>query len=139
MMLLQAAFSHNGLAEKFDGSNDGAFRTVLRDRRISGPLLITHTKRDKAVGIAYPLASRIARTVASALGDENDPYGGIGRNGAQRTPEAEFGTLGDLDARYRFRPGKVYNLKGDQFISNHGDVAGHQVAYAFWSGLVAVA
>ena len=42
-MLLQAAFSHNGLAEKFDGTNDGAFRTVLRDRRISGPLLITHT------------------------------------------------------------------------------------------------
>ena len=29
---------------------------VLGDRRISGPMLITHTKNDKAVGIAYPLA-----------------------------------------------------------------------------------
>ena len=138
MMLLQAAFSHNGLAAKFDGTHDGAFRTVLQDRRISGPLLITHTKRDSAVGIAYPLASRIARQAAAALGDEGDPYGGrIGRNGAQRTPEAEFGTLGDLDAEYRFEPNKVYNLKADRFISGHSDVKGHQVAYAFWNGLVA--
>jgi hypothetical protein len=137
IMLLQAAFSHNGLAEKFDGTNDGAFRTIFRDHRISGPLLITHTKRDRAVGIAYPLASRIARDVASALGDENDPYGGIGRNGAQHTPGAEFGTLGDLDAVYRFQQGVIYNLKADQFISGHGDVTGHQVAYAFWNGLSA--
>ena len=137
MMLLQAAFSHNGLAEKFDGTHDGAFRTVLQDRRISGPLLITHTKRDSAVGIAYPLASRIARQAAAALGDEGDPYGGIGRNGAQRTPEAVFKTLGDLDAEYGFEPNKVYNLKADRFISGHSDVKGHQVAYAFWNGLVA--
>jgi pimeloyl-ACP methyl ester carboxylesterase len=137
MMLLQAAFSHNGLAEKFDGKHDGAFRTVLRDGRISGPLLITHTKRDRAVGIAYPLASRLARDAAAAFGDANDPYGGIGRNGAQRTPEAEFRILGDLDAQYSFDQGRVYNLKADKFISNHSDVTGHQVAYAFWNGLTA--
>ncbi len=137
MMLLQAAFSHNGLASKFDGKNDGAFRTVLADRRISGPLLITHTKNDRAVGIAYPLASRFSREVAAAFGDENDPYGGIGRNGAQRTPEAVAGVLGDLDANYQFQPNKVFNLRADRFIGNHGDVAGHQVAYAFWHGLVA--
>jgi hypothetical protein len=32
---------------------------------------------------------------------------------------------------------EVYNLKSDKFISNHGDVTGHQVAYAFWNGLTA--
>jgi hypothetical protein len=137
LMLLQAAFSHNGLAEKFDGKNDGAFATVLRDRRISGPLLITHTKRDTAVGIAYPLASRIARDGAAAFGDENDPYGGIGRNGAQRTKGAEAQVLKALGAEYRFKPGGIYNLNADKFISNHGDVAGPQVAYAFWHGLIA--
>jgi hypothetical protein len=136
LMLLQAAFSHNGLAEKFDGKNDGAFCTVLRDRRISGPLLITHTKRDTAVGIAYPLASRIARDGAAAFGDENDPYGGIGRNGAQRT-KAEAQVLQALGAEYQFKPGVVYNLNADKFISNHGDVAGPQVAYAFWHGVMA--
>lgn len=137
VMLLQAAFSHNGLAKKFDGEHDGAFRAVLQDSRISGPTLITHTKRDRAVGIAYPLASRIARDAAAALGDANDPYGGIGRNGARCTPEAEFGVLGDLDAEYSFKPGKVYNLQADKFISNHGDVTGHQVTYAFCNSLMA--
>jgi hypothetical protein len=53
---LQAAFSHNGFAVKFDGTHDGDFRTVLGDKRISGPILITHTKNDNAVGIAHPLA-----------------------------------------------------------------------------------
>ena len=61
MTLLQAAFSHNGFAVKFDHKHDGAFRTVLGEKRVAGPVLITHTKNDKAVGIAYPLASRIAR------------------------------------------------------------------------------
>ena len=137
LMLLQAAFSHNGIGRKFDGKNDGAFRTVIQDRRVSGPVLITHTKNDRAVGIAYPLASRIANDAAAALGDENDPYGGIGRNGAQHTPEAEAGVLGDLDAAYSFKPGKVYNLRADRFIADHSTVTGHQVAHAFWHGLIA--
>ncbi len=61
--------------------------------KVNGPILITHTKNDKAVGIAYPLASRINGVKTAALGDENDPYGGIGRNGAQKTPEAVVGEL----------------------------------------------
>ena len=136
-MLLQAAYSHNGLSQKFDGTNDGAFRTVIADKRVSGPILITHTKNDTAVGIAYPLASRIANQKASALGDENDPYGGIGRNGAQHTPEANPGTLRDLGEDYQFQPGRVFNLRADDFIHEHSDVKGPQVAYAFWHGLLA--
>src|SRR5262249_5340769 len=57
LTLLQAAFSHNGLAKEFDGKKNGAFRTILSDKRVSGPIIITHTKNDKAVGVAYPLAS----------------------------------------------------------------------------------
>jgi hypothetical protein len=134
--LLQAAYSHNGLAEKFDGKNDGFFRKLVTDRRASGPIVITHTKNDTAVGIAYPLASRLSHTKAAAFGDENDPYGGLGRNGAQNTPEAKgLGqALADLPAQqpgpYAFAPGKIYNLKADKFIGDHSDVCKHQVAYA---------
>jgi hypothetical protein len=137
MLLLQAAFSHNGFARKFDGKNDGAFRTVIDERRVSGPIVITHTKNDSAVGVAYPLASRIANDTAAALGDENDPYGGMGRNGAQRTQEATSGVLCDLDGRYDFTADGVINLRADKFIMDHSDVTGHQVTYAFWHGLVA--
>ena len=91
MSLLQAAFSHNALSGGFGdaGAEKGFFRSVIDEKRVSGPIIITHTKNDKAVGIAYPLASRIAGQNAAALGDQNDPYGGMGRNGAQKTSEAD--------------------------------------------------
>ena len=130
--LLQAAFSHNALSEDFGGGNAGFYRKVVSDASVSGPIIITHTKNDKAVGIAYPLASRIALQVAAALGDENDPYGGMGRNGAQHTVEAvgHAARLGPKGAAYAFKPGTVNNLLADDLIKDHGDVRSEAVAYA---------
>jgi hypothetical protein len=140
LSLLQAAYSHNGLAEKFDGTHNGAFRQLLTEKRISGPILITHTKNDRAVGVAYPLASRISRDQASALGDQNDPFGGMGRNGAQHTPEAEEpgGDLQAVGRPYQFASGKVYNLRADSFVRDHNDVTGHQIAYALLNAAKAI-
>lgn len=134
MSLLQAAFSHNGLGTKFDGRKDGAFRAVLSEGRVTGPVVITHSKRDTAVGVAYPLASRIARDNAAALGDANDPYGGMGRNGAQHTPEVSAAEdalrpAGDGSA-YSFKAGKVYNLAADELVKDHGDVTNQHVVNA---------
>jgi pimeloyl-ACP methyl ester carboxylesterase len=92
MTLLQAAFSHNGFAEKFDQSHDGFFRKVVTDGKVSGPIVITYTKNDNAVGLMYPLASLIAGRTRVRW-RRHDPYGGIGRNGAQKTPEAVNGIL----------------------------------------------
>jgi pimeloyl-ACP methyl ester carboxylesterase len=138
--LLQAAFSHNGLSEDFDAGQPGVYRQVVSDRRASGPIVITHTKNDTAVGIAYPLASRIARQNASAFGDANDPYGGMGRNGAQRTAEATGNatTLAAVGHDYGFASGRIYNLLADDIIKNHGDVRGVQVAFAVLSAARAV-
>jgi hypothetical protein len=88
--------------------------------------------------VAYPLASRISRDVASALGDENDPYGGIGRNGAQHTPEATPGVLGDLGSAYAFEPGTVHNLRADRFIADHSAVTSPEVAYACGMAIISV-
>jgi hypothetical protein len=133
MTLLQAAFSHNGFALEFDGRRNGFFRNVVAKGRIAGPIVITHTVNDRAVGIAYPIASRIARQDASDLGDEDDVYGGIGRNGALHTPEAEPGELLDVGGRYAFAPGKLYNLRADALISGHSDVTGAAVVHAVLS------
>jgi hypothetical protein len=130
MTLLQAAFSHNGFAEKFDQSHDGFFRKVVTDRKVSGPIVITYTKNDNAVGLMYPLASLIAGQNASKIGDANDPYGGIGRNGAQKTPEAVNGILGAVGSTYQFQTGKLYNLNSDTLITGHSDIAKKEVAYA---------
>ncbi|NGM88975.1 hypothetical protein G5B35_16835 [Parapusillimonas sp. SGNA-6] len=137
--LLQAAFSHNGLATKYDGEHDGAFRALVAEQRASGPIIITHTKNDRAVGVAYPLASRISRDQASALGDKDDPYGGMGRNGAQKMgPETTDGTLIRPGRPYAFASGKVYNLNADETIANHGDVANEPVAYAVLNAVKAL-
>lgn len=130
MTLLQAAFSHNGFAQKFDGTHDGFFRSVVSGRRISGPVLITCTANDVAVGLAYPLASLIAGQNASGIGDANDPFGGIGRNGAQHTPEAQQGTLGAVGSAYSFDAEKLYNLNADPVIKGHSDICKPEVAYA---------
>ena len=131
MTLLQAAFSHNGFAQKFDGSHDGFFRTVVSSHRINGPIVITFTENDKAVGIAYPLASLIANQNASAIGDANDPFGGIGRNGAQHTPESSDGTLRPVGGDYAFAGGRLYNLNADTVITGHSDICKPEVAYAW--------
>lgn len=130
MTLLQAAFSHNGFAEDWDGTRDGYFRDVYEENRISGPTLVTYTPNDKANRVAYSLASRLARQTAAAFGDADDKYGAIGANGAQNTPEAVEGTLLAREGVYNFDAGVVYNLEGSDYIDNHGDVAGREIASA---------
>jgi hypothetical protein len=141
MSLLQAAFSHNGLSEGFGEAHKekGFFRALVDEKRISGPVIITHTKNDKAVGVAYPLASRIAGQNAAALGDQNDPYGGMGRNGAQNTKEADNRfTLGLPGTPYSFEKGKIHNISSD-LIQDHGDVRRIEVAYAILSAAGSIA
>ena len=139
MTLLQGAFSHNGFGVQFDQVHDGGFRQVVAQKKVRGPILITHTRNDKAVSIAYPIASRIAGQTASALGDENDLYGGLGSNGAQHTPERVPGTLLEVGGSYPFAASatssKLYNLQADAFIGGHSDIANPQVAFALATGM----
>ncbi|MFN0073878.1 MAG: hypothetical protein ACKVVP_20550 [Chloroflexota bacterium] len=137
LTLLQAAFSHNGLAERFDGTHNGMFRRIVTDQMVTGPIMITCTPNDVAVGMAYPIASRIANQAASRFGDASDPFGGIGRNGAQHTPEAVEAQLLPVPSTYAMESHKIYNLHADAFISDHGDVTGPEVAQALLSAIAA--
>jgi hypothetical protein len=135
MTLLQAAFSHFGFADEWRPGQAGGFRHTITDEAVTGPIAITHTANDRAVGIAYAIASRIAGQTAAGVGDANDIYGGIGRNGAQKTPEATFGQLLDVHGAYSWKAGTIHNLQADAFISEHSDVKGKQVAYAILSAI----
>lgn len=131
MTLLQAAFSHNG----FSKSMNGFFRKVVGEKKVSGPILITHSDKDRAVGIAYPLASRLNEDDRMTLGDANDRFGGIGRNGAQKTDEAVKVTMLDATGSYQFSDGKLFNLNGDQIIAGHGDVFRKPCVFAVLSAI----
>ncbi len=136
VLLLQGAFSHNGFAKQGEADR-GAFRDVIEKKKVRGPIFITHTRNDKAVGIAYPIASRINGVTAAALGDENDIFGGLGSNGTQTkvtTPEGISGTLLAVGQPYPFvndvKPSTPCNLKADEFIKGHSDIQKPEVAFA---------
>jgi len=63
------------------------------------------------------------------------PYGGIGRNGAQKTSEATFGQLLDVGGTYTWSNDVLHNLQADAFIRDHSDVKDKQVAYAILSAI----
>jgi pimeloyl-ACP methyl ester carboxylesterase len=135
LTLLQAAYSHYGLAENYEPNKNGFFRRMVTETGVSGPVLITHTVADKAVGTAYPLASLIAGQDSAALGDKNDRFGGMGRNGAQKTPEASDGKLLADATQYAFTAGKIFNLDADGIITGHSDICHDQVADAMLTAI----
>lgn len=145
MTLLEAAYSHNGLARNWDPANpgsNGGFRGIMDDIKVKGPIIITHSSHDFPVGTAYPIASRLRNQVADGLvGGPDDKYGGMGRNGAQRTPEVLADVpLGQTFDKNAYPPAPqedcwVLNVRGDgpppaPTITAHGDVAKPEIAFA---------
>jgi len=100
---------------------------------------VTCTPNDKAVGVAYPMASLLAGQTASGLGDENSVYGGIGRNGAQKTPEAVKAAMNPAGQPYSFQGGKMYNVRADPIVKHHSDVTNPNVVFAVLSAIAAAA
>ncbi|MEM8511674.1 hypothetical protein RCH14_000965 [Massilia sp. MP_M2] len=133
LFLLQAAFSHSGFAPF------GYFKDVVEKSRVSGPIVITHTPNDKAVGKAYAIASRIVKDFANELGDANDKYGGLGRNGAVNVDSKYVApackALLASGSAYDLQMGLIHNLESSAFIRNHGDVEGREVAWAISRGV----
>jgi hypothetical protein len=143
MSLLQAAFSQNGFSKR----RQGFFRSVIDHKRVAGPILVTNTKKDLSVGLAYPAASRISGDTASAFGGADDPFGGIGSNGAQQMEPGEISVLADqlesVNFAYKWNAGCIHNLKDDRFIVDpqggdaHGFVFVPEVAWAISRAVVA--
>lgn len=136
--LLQGAFSHYSFAKEWQPGSDGAFRAAIAPGRLLGSMIVTHTRNDRAVGLAYAVASRLAHQTASGIGDADSPYGGLGSNGALRTPETIPGELLPAGRTYGLLPGHVHNLLADDYISDHSDVTGIEVANAVLSAITAV-
>jgi hypothetical protein len=136
VMLLEAAFSHYGFSADNGKGTPGYFREVIASRVVKGPFLSTFSHEDTVVGKVYAVASRLAGDRTRALGDAEDPFGGIGRNGSQRTSEAVSGRLQTPGGAYDFAPGVLTNLDGSGgLIKDHGDVTNEAVTYAFASAV----
>ncbi|SAL02159.1 hypothetical protein AWB80_08293 [Caballeronia pedi] len=137
LVLLQAAFSHYGFAAGYDAKGSaGFFRRVLNEKLVRGPLVVSCTRNDEAVGTLYPLASLIANQVASEFGDANSPYGGLGANGAQKS-DASNQAIHAPGTAYEWKMGAIHNLNADACIKDHSDICKPEVAYALVSSACA--
>ena len=136
LSLLEAAFSHYGFAANNGHGKPGFFREVIVEKIVRGPLISTFSVQDTVVGTAYAVSSRLADDNTEAIGDENDQYGGIGRNGTQKTVEQARDVLHQPGVAYAFTPSIVHNLDGSGgLIKDHGDVRNPHVTYAVASAI----
>jgi hypothetical protein len=131
LTLLQGAYSHYGMATNYDNKGtNGLFRDVIAEQRVAGPILITHSVHDLPVGIAYAIASRIAGQIGAGLGGPKDPFGGLGRNGAQKTDGSLFLKLLPSGSTYSLKSHVANNLNGDTVIDGHSDICKPEIASA---------
>ena len=65
-LLVQGAMSLWSYAEDLPGKagTPGYFRPLVESRSVTGPIVVTTSKFDSAVGTLYPLAAGAARQVA---------------------------------------------------------------------------
>jgi hypothetical protein len=136
LLLLEAAFSHFGFSPDNGHGTPGFFRDVVGHRLVKGPFLSTFSAEDTVVGKAYSIMSRLAHDSTRDIGDASDEFGGIGRNGALKTPETATQRLHAAGRPYEFAPDVINNLDGSGgFIKDHSDVTNAAITYAFASAI----
>jgi hypothetical protein len=132
LTLLEAAFSHYGLSANNGKGTPGFFRDVIERQVVRGPFVSTFSYQDTVVGIAYAMSSRLSGDNVKAIGDKDDQFGGIGRNGTQRTVESTSMPLAQVGAPYAYTAAVVNNIDGSGGgIKDHSDVTNPRVTYAF--------
>jgi hypothetical protein len=140
LYLLQGAFSHFAFADAlpFDRSRGGALKGMAA--RVDGPLVVSFSIHDTAVGKLYPLASLSSRDDAAGLEDRLFRWGGMGHDGAQAV-DADVAALAPVGSSYPFQPGKFVNLDGNAIVNRGGPPTGaHSDIFhpeLVWAGLAA--
>jgi hypothetical protein len=117
----------------------GFFHRVLEDGLVDGPVVVTTSVHDRAVGTFYPLGAG-ARGQVDYGSDRLPTYGAIGAFGLRGpgVPVVDE-DLHPVDEPYAFRPGRVHNLRADDVVNvsagvmgAHSDIAKPPVAHAVW-------
>lgn len=136
LTLLEAAFSHFGFSPNNGHGTPGFFRDVIAKQVVKGPFVSTFSTEDTVVGKAYSIMSRLAGDKTREIGDAFDEFGGIGRNGPQKTTEIATLRMNAAGTPYDYKDHVINNLDGSGgLIKNHGDVTNDAVTYAFASAV----
>ncbi|MEW5861346.1 MAG: hypothetical protein AB1861_28880 [Cyanobacteriota bacterium] len=148
LTLVQGAMSLWSYSGKiaYERDRPGYFNSILAQHKVTGPIVVTYSDFDYAVGKMYPLAAGIVLSSVDFAPGRLPKYGGIGTYGIcghDLTPE--YIDMLDRNASYEFKPGKIYNIDGRKFISDvkdksigaHNDFDKAEVAHMVWSAVSA--
>jgi hypothetical protein len=128
----------------YSKSKSGYFNPWINQKAVRGPLIVSTSVFDKAVGVLYPWASAVSFNDGAFDVLEVDPpdlplYGAIGKFGIRGLAGAENRPMLDENSDYNFQAGHVYNLEASKYIKKmdgisgaHSDIDGPQVAHALW-------
>ncbi len=145
LFLVQGALSLWAFAADipYEPGAAGYFHGIIRDHRVSGPIVTTRSSHDRAIGVFYPGAAAIKQQVE--LRQTRLPkYGGAGSFGLQGLPEmTEDLSVRPATASYAFEPGRIYNIDASEIIragggaaGAHTDIAHPEIAHIFWEAAV---
>ncbi|MGD1805244.1 hypothetical protein ACP6PL_07355 [Dapis sp. BLCC M126] len=120
LALLQGAvslWSYSSQSPYVPGNKSGYFHSIIADKRVDGPIVISRSEHDRAVGKLYPLAGKVAFSAVDFAPGKLPKYGGIGAFGAQGEglDIVDLNML-DRDLDYSFESGKIYNIEGSKYI-----------------------
>ena len=142
LALIQGAVSLWAFGEQVHGENrPGYFNPWVQRPAVRGPIVVSRSIHDKAVGRLYPWASVVSLADGSFGVDDADLplHGAIGAFGIRGLDGAVARPMLDANGAYGFEAGKVYNLESSQFIAKgdgvsgaHSDIDGPEVAHALW-------
>ena len=147
MLLVQGAFSLWSYCKSIPSApkEAGYFQRLLAEGAVAGPIVVTQSEHDSAVGRLYPLAAGVAGQVAMAPGDDLPKYGAVGTWGLQGAGiDAVNLELTSADQALPFAAGKIYNLECSGIIKNgggmagaHNDISHAELGHAFWRAAMA--
>ncbi|MFF0557232.1 serine-threonine protein kinase [Streptomyces sp. NPDC004266] len=132
--LLQGAFSHYAFAARLphDPGRSGALRDL--QHRVRGPVVACHSRHDTALGVMYPLASRLANDSASLtgagaglLGTDDPRWGAIGHDGVQAVPGTVARTLAEV-LREGVPGSGCVSVDAAEAVRSHSDICRPELA-----------
>jgi hypothetical protein len=142
LVLLQGAVSLWAFGTEVHGkARPGYFNPWVARSAVRGPIVVSRSIHDHAVGRLYPWASAVSFADGSFEIDEDNPplHGAIGAFGIRGVQGATLRPMLDVTGSYGFEAGRIYNLESSQFIAKgggvsgaHSDIDGPQVAHALW-------
>jgi serine protease AprX len=137
LVLIQAAFSHFAFAPILPHALGRGGALAGLANRVDGPIVVTHSVHDYAVGQFYPMASLTTNDDAAAFADPLFRYRAFGDDGAQAVPATPAEELHPAGVPYVLEAGKFLNLNGDRVIKKlvfpsgaHGDIIHEEIAWA---------